>query len=663
MLSILSPNNESQAEERSSRGSLRDFAFPESLDTSEDDVVGHLYVPAMGAAVRYDRGVGYFTSGWLTYVAEGLAALAENGGKMRLITSPYLSAEDWSAVKQGEDAKSDSNVLSTLNGVIDDLEGAAISRPLTVLAWMIADGLLDMRIAVPTAKLSGDFHIKIGVFEDSQGDYIAFNGSPNETVGGFRNFEKLHIHLGWTDDRDAVHARSITKTFDRLWSKHDPNVRCFELPTAIRKRFVRFAEKTVRPYVLQRDSKLPAQSKWRHQDDALAAFMNARAGVLAMATGTGKTQTALKIDAELRERELVHTTVIAAYGTDLLDQWYRELVKHDPVDLVYRAYADHYEAEKFRLSVRPACLITNRRRLAEIIPRLSPERIAETLIICDEVHGFGESGLVASLNGKLQQFPYRLGLSATPTREYDDEGNEFIEREIGPIIFRFEIHEAIRRGILCGLDYHAIEFQYSDVDRAEVQAAFARQRGRESDCDADRKQLYMDLARIKKLSKEKVPLFEDYVARNPNILRRCILFVEQADYGSLLQPLLMRERIDYHTYYGDDDRENLQRFAQGELDCLIACKRISEGIDIQSVNNIVLFATAKAPIETVQRVGRCLRVDPKNRNKRATVVDFIKTTDNDEPQPPDAPLATDDKRRAWFQKLAAIRTENAEASP
>ena len=663
MPSLLSPNDESQAEESSAPGGLRDVGFPESLDTSEDDVVGHLYVPAMGAAVRYDRGVGYFTSGWLTYVAEGLAALAENGGKMRLITSPRLSAEDWSAVKQGEDAKSNSHILSTLNSVIDDLEGAAKSRPLTVLAWMIADGLLDMRIAVPTAKLSGDFHIKIGVFEDSQGDYIAFNGSPNETVGGFQNFEKLHIHLGWTDDRDAVHARSIVKTFNRLWNKHDPNVRCFELPAAIQKRLVRFAEKTARPYVLQRRSNRPAQSRWRHQDSALAAFMDAHAGVLAMATGTGKTRTALNIDAELRERELVHSTIIAAYGTDLLDQWHRELVRHDPVDLVYRAYADHYEADKFRLSKRPACLITNRRKLAEIIPRLSPERIAETLIICDEVHGFGESGLVRSLNGKLRQFPYRLGLSATPTREYDDDGNEFIEREIGPVIFRFEIHEAIRRGILCELDYHAIEFHYSDIDRAEVQAAFARQRRREADGDTDCKQLYMDLARIKKLSKEKVPLFEDYVERNPGILRRSILFVEQADYGSLLQPLLLRERIDYHTYYGDDDRENLKHFARGELDCLIACKRISEGIDIQSVHNIVLFATAKAPIETVQRVGRCLRIDPKNKTKRATVVDFIKTNEDDEPLPPDAPLSTDYRRRAWFQGLAAIRPEYSEASP
>lgn len=655
-------NNSKQSRTRSDASRLRNIAFPESLDTSEDDVVARLYTPAMRASHRYDRGVGYFTSGWLSYVAEGIAALAENGGKMRLITSPHLSAEDWGAVKQGEDAKSDPLILATLNGVLDDLENAAKSMPLTVLAWMIADGLLDLRIAIPTAKLTGDFHIKIGVFEDKDRDVVAFNGSPNETVGGFQNFEKLHIHLGWTDDRDAAHARSIANTFDRLWNKHDPNVRCFELPTAIHKRLVRFAAKTSRPYAIRGCQKVGIADKWRHQDEALAEFLKTRAGVLAMATGTGKTRTALKIDTELRERDLIASTIVAAYGTDLLDQWYDELVGHDNVDLVYREYDAYNEADKFRLSRRPACLIANRRKLAGIIRRLSPERISQTLIICDEVHGFGEPGLVLDLDGQLRKFPYRLGLSATPTREYDEGGNDFIKREVGPVVFRFDIHAAIRRGILCELDYHAIEFQYSPEDRAAVQTAFARQRNREQDGDTDRKQLWMDLARIKKLSREKIPLFEDYVSRNPGILHRCILFVEQADYGALLQPLLMRKRAKFHTYYGDDDRDNLRRFARGELDCLIACKRISEGIDIQSVNNIVLFATARAPIETVQRVGRCLRIDPRNIDKRATVVDFIKTDEDEDPPPLDTPLSTDERRRAWFLELAAVRRERETTS-
>ena len=643
---------------------LRSLSFPDSLDTSRDDVAIALYIPGLSAAVRYDRGVGYFTSGWLQHVGKGLSAFAGNGGQMRMITSPYLSAEDWGAVKQGHDARSDPSVLASLNQVLDDLERSAQRSPLTVLAWMVADNLLEIKIAVPTANLDGDFHPKLGVFEDASSDFVAFHGSQNETTGGFRNFETLHVHLGWTDDRDAAHATRIADTFNRLWDEHDPNVRCYRLPTAIRKRLARFADRTQRPY--RRSSNLPTTTtyKWRHQDEACAAFLEHRAGVLAMATGTGKTRTALKIDAELRERDLTSSTIIAAYGTDLLDQWYTQLIDSDTVDLVYRAYGRHHEAQEFSLTKRAAALLINRRNLAELIPQLSAEKVGQTLLICDEVHGFGETGLVTSLNGKIRQFTYRLGLSATPTREYDQDGNDFIEREIGPVIYRFEIHEAIKRGILCELDYHPIEFQYSDDDRAAVQLAWARQAAREKNDEFDQTQLFMDLASVKKLSLEKIPLFEGYVRDYPNILQRCIIFVQQADYGALIQPLIMQQRVEFHTYYGDDQRENLKRFARGQLDCLIACKRISEGIDIQSVNNIVLFATARAPIETVQRVGRCLRTDEKNPHKRATVVDFIKVNDEGG-MAADVPLTTDARRREWFEGLATVKTDEEikEASP
>ena len=635
--------------------------FPESLDTSRDDVAEAFYNPALSVATQYDRGVGYFTSGWLQHVAKGLSSFAENKGKMRLITSPKLSPKDWGAVKQGHDAKSDPIVLASLNHVLDDLEQSANLYPLTVLAWMVADGLLELKIAVPTAKLNGDFHPKLGVFKDASSDFVAFHGSQNETAGGFRNFETLHIHLGWTGDRDAAHAKRIAETFNQIWGEHDPNVRCYKLPSAIRKRLIRFSKKTQRPFVRPSCPKTMPNHKWRHQDEACATFLEKQAGVLAMATGTGKTRTALKIDAELRERDHITSTIIAAYGTDLLNQWFEQLI--DTVDLVYRDYDKYHEAQEFSLTKQAAALLINRRNLAELIPQLSTEKIKRTLLVCDEVHGFGEAGLVNSLEGKLSQFTYRLGLSATPTREYDPVGNEFIEREIGSVIYRFEIHEAIRRGILCELDYHPIEFQFSKEDGAAIRTAWARQAAREREGNFDRKPLFIDLANVKKLSREKIPLFEEYVRGNPGILQRCIIFVQQADYGALIQPLLIQQGVEFHTYYGDDERANLKRFARGELETLIACKRISEGIDIQSINNIVLFSTARAPIETVQRVGRCLRTDVHNPHKRAIVIDFIKKDDGDGPEQDghdpaqDEPLSTDERRCEWFESLASVKAE------
>ena len=144
--------------------------------------------------------------------------------------------------------------------------------------------------------------------------------------------------------------------------------------------------------------------------------------------------------------------MVAAYGTDLLDQWHKELVRRTTMP-VFRAYERHHEAQSFLNDPDGAILLASRQSLADILPKLRAGAFAKALLICDEVHGMGSPSLVASLAGRLRPFAYRLGLSATPEREYDGDGNRFIEDEIGPVIFEFGLKDAIQKGILCGFDY------------------------------------------------------------------------------------------------------------------------------------------------------------------------------------------------------------------
>lgn len=635
---------------------LRQIRFPIELDSSDFDVAEELFNPGLAVSTKYDRGVGFFSSGWLRNVATGLSKFASQGGRVRLIASPILSAKDVAALKHGEDLKLNPAILTALRVTLDDIEASINQRPLSVLSWMVADGLLDIKLALPANKLDGDFHTKVGIFKDDTDDFIVFHGSQNESNQGFKNYETLSVYLSWEGGRDAERAAWHRRKFEDIWNQRNANIRCFDLPTAERKRLIQISNHSDRPYPKPKPTSNSEAHKWRHQSDALSAFLKAESGILAMATGTGKTRTALKIENELRERQLSKTTIIAAYGTDLLNQWYDALLERGTSSHIYRDYNAYSEAQGFVSNSEDATLLVNRRKLATIIPFLSQSVLENALLVCDEVHGFGEAGLVSSLTGELSKFRYRLGLSATPSREYDDEGNEFIESEIGPIIFRLELDEAIRRGILCEFDYVPLEYQLSNEDKADLQKAFRRYSMRAREGNPDKTQLFMDLAKVKKLSTEKIPKFDSYVDQNPEILKRCIIFVEEASYGALLQDRLTRLGVKFHTYYGGDDAENLSRFARGDLDCIIACKRISEGIDIQSVKNIVLFATAKAPIETVQRVGRCLRTDPLNPTKRATVVDFIKVDDeeNDEGGPFGS---TDQERRSWFERMASSRME------
>ncbi|MDP2450750.1 MAG: DEAD/DEAH box helicase family protein [Polaromonas sp.] len=635
---------------------LRALPTEPELETSTTQLIEKFYVPALSCSLTYDRGVGYFTSGWLRMAASGLAALASNGGKARILASPKLDREDCAAISKGLDARTNLILRESLDLAVADLERELETSTLAALAWMLADGLLDFRIAVPSGELDGDFHDKFGIFYDEAGDGVAFHGSQNDSLRGFRNYEAISIFYSWVDHREELRVRGKQRRFNHLWENGDPNLRVYEMPDAVRRNILQYTERNPRPYGTK--TALKAEDpRWRHQKEALAEFLKKKHGVLEMATGTGKTRTALMILDELITRDQVRTAIVVANGTDLLDQWHKEIVKRTTNLPIYRAYGTHHEAQSFINDAENSILLTSRLNLRGILPRLQPEAYRNGMIICDEAHGMGSPALVEELAGKLSPFTFRLGLSATPEREYDQAGNDFIEQELGPVFFRFDISTAIKRKILCPLTYIELEYEFSDQDKADVAAAIRKHHAKARDGVAQPKEvLYQEIARIKKLSRNKLPPFRDYLAASGAILHRCLIFVETAEYGLLVQDILMQHHVKFHTYYGDDDRENLTRFAKGELDCLITCHRISEGIDIRSVNNIVLFSSARARLETVQRVGRCLRVDPSNPMKRANVLDFIRTDDIEQKEDRDE-MTADMERREWFRALSCVEPE------
>jgi len=117
-------------------------------------------------------------------------------------------------------------------------------------------------------------------------------------------------------------------------------------------------------------------------------------------------------------------------------------------------------------------------------------------------------------------------------------------------------------------------------------------------------------------------------------------------------PIIRKHTLKFHTYFEGDDREVLQRFSQGKLDCLITCHRLSEGIDVRSLRNVILLSADRARLETIQRIGRCLRADPNHPNKRATVVDFVRISDSDDNQE-----TADTRRRDWLIEVSRAELE------
>ena len=214
----------------------------------------------------------------------------------------------------------------------------------------------------------------------------------------------------------------------------------------------------------------------------------------------------------------------------------------------------------------------------------------------------------------------------------------------------FGIKEAIERGILAPFDYYPLSFRLTDDDRERLKAIYSRRKAREAAGDPmSETEMWIEIARVYKTSLAKLPVFATFIADHQELLKRCIAFVETMEYGEAVLDIIHKYRADFHTYFSGEQAETLKRFAYGELECLITCHRLSEGIDIRSLSTVILFSSERARLETIQRIGRCLRSDPDDPDKRADIVDFIREGEED------ADPNADEQRRDWLTELSQVR--------
>ncbi|MES1024892.1 SNF2-related protein [Gloeocapsa sp. BRSZ] len=232
---------------------LRDYSWKISYSSDINNPVAEFYIPALECAVQYDRKSGFFNSAILSKVARGLGAMLHNQGRIRLIMGCQFSPEDLKAIQQGYELR---DALATrLDIALTPPTSFAQLKHFEILSWLIQNGYLDIRIAVPL-KADGSllesvldphhiFHEKVGIFTDANGDQLAFSGSNNESVSGWEaNIESFHVFCAWEAGRELDRVQEEIVRFEQLWHNLTPNARVFEVPEAVQKKLLRYAPAT-----------------------------------------------------------------------------------------------------------------------------------------------------------------------------------------------------------------------------------------------------------------------------------------------------------------------------------------------------------------------------------------------------------------------------------
>ncbi len=396
--------------------------------------------------------------------------------------------------------------------------------------------------------------------------------------------------------------------------------------------------------------KLPEDLELRsYQQQAISNwFKNQGRGTLKMATGSGKTITALAIACQLYQQIGLQVLVIICPFRHLVTQWGRECEKFN-LQPILACESIHRWQSKF--SYQLARVNTKQQQFLTVITtnetlitpgfqsqlKYLPDR---TLIIGDEVHNLGAKKRESSLPRNVG---LRLALSATPERHYDEVGTQSILDYFGDILQpEFTLKDAIDCGALVHYLYYPIlvelteaeSEQYLKLTRAITRKLIYKNHnipGNSDELDTpDLTPLLMQRARLIGAAANKLVALKTLMAGRLNTSHT--LFYCGDGSSNTTQQLtavthLLGQELGYrvNTYTSTTsliDREQLRaQFESGALQGLVAIRCLDEGIDIPAIKHAIILASSTNPRQFIQRRGRILR--PDIGKDRATLYDMV----------------------------------------
>ena len=605
--------------------SFKDLRLKSAYDSDEDDVLGDFYIPALAKSVRYDRLAGFFSSSTLAAAAKGMADFIENDGKMRLVTSVEISEEDKRAMEDGtsKPQKAIADAFLKELEMADNLQRDHVAA----LAWMISQGNLDIKIAIPDKNSL--YHQKVGILYDGKNQRITFSGSINESRKAWKeNIEEFKVFCDWKQGQEA-YGDTDSKTFEKFWSGRAKNTRVVDLPTAVRDYLRNMAPSTKKEAV----DNIREFTLYPHQREAVYEWCeNGYRGMLNMATGTGKTKTAVAcIDEILKLHENEPCLVVIACPTmHLIDQWDCEFknkrynVKKASSRTNWRKNLDEMSYNLSNNIIKNLIIITTHNTFSgEKFVELIKKFKAKSMVIVDEAHG---AGAEKTSRGLLNEYEYRLGLSATPKRYFDDDGTDIVYKYFDREVFEFSLDKAIKHGYLARYKFFPRVAHLTNKEMSKylkVSRLIAIEKNKPTPDVKKIEGLQFNRSRIIKSAVNKIKVLKDILEEMGQI-DHCLIYCADTRQIQKTFPILNKKNVFFHQFTqnesGDQRNTLLNQFTSGVYPVLLAIKCLDEGVDIPSAKTAIILASSGNPREFIQRRGRLLRPD---NGKIATIYDVI----------------------------------------
>lgn len=638
--------------------------------------------PAFAASSSVLGAFGWFSSAWLASLSHGLAQFlaAPQRQSIRLVIAPALFPHDREFL--GRLSKGDQWAIDRILEVVgaagapdaDTLERHAVE----CMGWMIQHGVLDIQVAIPRAE--SNYHPKIWLFDDGR-DRVLVRGSANATARALgAGIEHMDVDCSWIDDSRITQSTEILN--DWLSGNDEQLIAVVPLPTALRNALVGCAPSsmpTVEDYELACSASkhvavgvdrpkgfaIPAARTWEsgkfaHQGEAVRAWeAGGGRGLFEMATGAGKTVTALICAQRLHLRAAKPLLVVISAPTKpLVAQWKVACeefgLRVAAADVVGRAEAAMEFANglvALQASPRPsatAFVVTNHRIADASFQALLRKRALDSgidvLHIGDEAHGLGAAGF---RNSPRDFANYRLGLSATPMRQYDEEGTEKLLQYFGPVVFRFgldraigvclvpydyrvsmaeiqgeELHEFLDLSAQIGRKVAAMGGDIGDLDDESLTALLVRRRSIVENA-SDKFRVFREV--VRRLSDRSLGLVYTS-SKNPTQLEQAVATLASLDVAAArVTEAESADRTEFDAI--------IEAFKDGAVDMLVAKRVLDEGVDIPPVRQAIMLASSSVEREWIQRRGRILRLSPGKA--KASIHDIIAL-------PPPRPIRYDD---------------------